>query len=144
MTGLKSAGLSVVLACFGLPTQAQTALANPVVPLLEGVRPAPDCGNLYDLAGKAFCVTAPLSGMEAAGKAYIAHLEGEGWLVADGNDRRVVFIRRRDGGGCDALQMLAYFDRSLPDEATTPGYLAFSTIPGDACATAPTAPQTDQ
>jgi len=132
-----------LLALTALLQAAPVAAADPGVPLLDSVQPAPDCGNLYGLAGKAFCVTAPLSGMEAAGKAYIAHLEGEGWLVADGNDRRVVFVKRRDGGGCDALQMLAYFDRSLPDEATTPGYLAFSTIPGDACADAPTAPQTD-
>jgi len=123
--------------------QAAPVVADPGLPLLDGVQAAPDCGALYDLAGKAFCVTAPLSGMEAAGKAYIAHLEGEGWLAADGNDRRVVFVKRREGGGCDALQMLAYYDRSLPDEATTPGYLAFSTIPGDACAAAP-APQADQ
>lgn len=137
------------LALFALLQAAPSTAVNPGVPLLDGVQPAPDCGDLYDLAGKAFCVTAPLSGMEAAGKGYIAHLEAEGWLVADGNDRRVVFVKRREGSGCDALQMLAYYDRSRPAEAATPGYLAFSAIPGDACAapsqtTSPTAPQSDQ
>ena len=103
------------------------------MPMLEGAQAAPDCGNLYELKATTFCVTAPLSGMEAAGKAYIAHLEAEGWLVADGGDRRVVFVRRHDGGGCEAMQMLAFFDRSQPAEAATPGYLGFSTLPGDAC-----------
>lgn len=133
--------------------QAQEAAQTPArpqgvpatdIPLLPGAQAAADCGGLLHRAGSAFCVTAPLGEIGALADAYIADLASRQWLAADGDDNRVVFVKRRDGGGCDGLQMQAFYDRSKADvTATDPGYLAFATIPGDVCAAqsaAPTAP----
>ena len=117
------------------PTTAQGSL--PDVPILAGATPAPDCGNLYGLAGKAFCVSAPLAGISALADAYVAELEGQGWLPAGGDANRVVFVRRREGGGCDGLQMQAFYDTSRPAGPEAVGYLGFGTIPGDICTSNP-------
>ena len=103
-------------------------------PLLGAAQAAPDCGNLHGLNGRAFCVTAPLAGVGALAEAYIAHFEGQGWLVAGGDDNRVVLIKRKDGGVCDGLQMVAFYDTARPSAPETPGYLGFATIPGNVCA----------
>ena len=113
------------------PTMAQSAL--PDVPILAGATATPDCGNLYGLAGRAFCVSAPLAAIGPLADAYIAELEGQGWLAAGGDDNRVIFARRRDGGGCDGLQMQAFYDTSRPAGPDATGYLGFGLIPGDIC-----------
>ena len=113
-------------------TTAQTTATETLV--LPGATPAPDCGNLYGLAGKAFCVSAPLSGIGALADAYVAEFQNRGWLPAGGEENRVVFVRRRDGGGCDGLQMQAFYDTSKPVDGTSIGYLGFGPIPGDVCA----------
>jgi hypothetical protein len=123
---------------------ANPALAQsqpPDTQILPGATPAPDCGNLYGLAGKAFCVSAPLTGIGALADAYIADLQGRGWLPAGGDDNRVVFVKRREGGGCDGLQMQAFYDTSVPTGPDTIGYLGFGVIPGDVCAAPGTQPQ---
>lgn len=114
------------------PAMAQTAL--PEIPVLTGATATPDCGNLYGLAGRAFCVSAPLAGISTLADAYIADLEGRGWLAAGGDENRVVFVRRREGGGCDGLQMQAFYDTSRPAGPEATGYLGFGAIPGDVCA----------
>lgn len=119
-------------ALFAGPVAAQSA--PPQTPILAGATPAPDCGNLYGLAGKAFCVSAPLASIGALADAYIADLEARGWLAAGGDDNRVVFVKRREGGGCDGLQMQAFYDTSRPAGPDATGYLGFGTIPGDVCA----------
>jgi hypothetical protein len=124
--------LAAAAAVIAAPAGAQGAL--PDVPLLAGATPAPDCGNLYGLAGKAFCVSAPLAGIGALADAYVAELEARGWLVAAGDANRVVFVKRRDGGGCDGLQMQAFYDTSRPTGPEATGYLGFGVIPGDVCA----------
>jgi hypothetical protein len=125
------------------PAPVQGAL--PDVPILAGATASPDCGNLYGLAGKAFCVSSPLPGVAALADAYIAELEGRGWIAAGGDDNRVVFVKRREGGGCDGLQMQAFYDTSRPVSPEATGYLGFGVIPGDVCAAgqpgAETAPQ---
>lgn len=108
-------------------------------PVLAGAQASPDCGDLHGLNGRAFCVTAPLAGVGALAEAYIAHFEAQGWLVADGDDNRVVFIKRKDGGICDGLQMVAFYDTSRPQAPEAPGYLGFATIPGNICAGQPAA-----
>jgi len=123
--------LAAAAAFIAAPVVAQGAL--PDVPLLAGATPAPDCGNLYGLAGKAFCVSAPLAAVGSLADAYVTELESRGWLVAAGDDNRVVFIRRRDGGGCDGLQMQAFYDTSRPAGPDATGYLGFGVIPGDVC-----------
>lgn len=124
--------LAAAAALIAGPAGAQGAL--PDVPLLAGATPAPDCGNLYGLAGKAFCVSAPLAAVGGLADSYIAELESRGWLVAAGDANRVVFVKRRDGGGCDGLQMQAFYDTSRPAGPEATGYLGFGTIPGDVCA----------
>ncbi len=124
--------------------QAQNAPAPPSsalqggpatdVPVLATAQVSPDCGGLYELAGRAFCVTANLGQIGALADAYIADLGGKGWLPAGGDDNRVVFAKRREGGGCDGLQMIAFYDTTKTAVAELPAYLGFATIPGDVCA----------
>ena len=102
--------LAAAAVLFTSPAMAQAPL--PDVPILAGATSTPDCGNLYGLAGKAFCVSAPLAGISALADAYVAELEGQGWLAAGGDANRVVFVKRREGGGCDGLQMQAFYDTS--------------------------------
>jgi hypothetical protein len=110
-------------------------LAATEVPVLSPAVVSPDCGA--QLRSPAFCVTAPLDQVGALAEAYLAQFEKEGWLPAAGDDNRVILIKRRGGGGCDGMQMIAFYDESKPAEATTPGYLGFATIPGDVCAGQP-------
>jgi hypothetical protein len=116
--------------------------ATPEQLVLPGATLAPDCGNLHGLAGRAFCVSAPLAGIGALADAYVADFQARGWIPAGGEDNRVVFVRRRDGGGCDGLQMQAFYDTSRPAGPDAVGYLGFGPIPGDVCA-APAAPPAD-
>jgi len=109
------------------------------VPVLPGAELAPDCGNLYGMNGRAFCVAILLANVATVADTYIADFEGKGWLVAAGDDNRVIFVKRRDGGGCDGLQMQAFYDTSRPAAPTSLGYLGFATIPGNVCAAAPAA-----
>ena len=124
--------LAAAAVLFSGPAMAQAPL--PDVPILAGATSTPDCGNLAGLAGKAFCVSAPLAGISALADAYVAELEGQGWLAAGGDANRVVFVKRREGGGCDGLQMQAFYDTSRPAGPEATGYLGFGTIPGDVCA----------
>lgn len=100
------------------------------VPVLAGAQRAPDCGNLYGLVSNAFCVTTSLSNMEGLTDAYVTHFGAQGWLIAGGSGDRAVFVRRREGGGCEGLQMMAFRDTSQPATAEAPGYLGFSSVPG--------------
>ncbi|MBU2125338.1 MAG: hypothetical protein KJ679_04875, partial [Alphaproteobacteria bacterium] len=69
--------------------------------------------------------------------AYIADLRTKGWIPAGGEDNRVVFVRRRDTGGCDGLQMQAFYDTSRPAGPEAIGYLGFGPIPGNVCSDQP-------
>lgn len=107
------------------------------IPILAPAREAADCGGLA--RSPAFCVTAQLDQIGGLAEAYETHLSEKGWLAADGDENRIIFVKRRDGGGCDGLQMIAFYDESKPAEATAPGYLGFATIPGNVCAAKPAA-----
>lgn len=113
-------------------------------PVLGGAQPSPDCGNLHGLNGRAFCVTAPLAGVGALAETYIAHFESQGWLPAGGDNNRVVLIKRKDGGVCDGMQMVAFYDTAGPAAPESPGYLGFATIPGNICAAQTAAGATPQ
>jgi len=108
------------------------------LPVLAPAVVSPDCGA--QLRSPAFCVTAQLDQVSDLADAYLAQLEKEGWLPAAGEENRVVLIKRREGGGCDGMQMIAFYDETKPAEATSSGYLGFATIPGDVCAGQPAAP----
>jgi hypothetical protein len=124
--------LAAAAVLFAGSASAQTTMPETLI--LPGATPAPDCGNLYGLAGRAFCVSAPLAAIASLADAYVTELEGHGWLPAGGDDHRVVFVRRREGGGCDGLQMQAFYDTSRPAGPEAVGYLGFGVIPGDVCA----------
>lgn len=109
-------------------------------PVLAGATVDPACGNLYGLAGQAFCVTAPLASIGALAEAYIAHFEADGWIPAGGDDNRVVFIKRKAGGGCDGMQLQAFYDTNRPAGPEVPGYIGMATVPGDICAAASAGP----
>ena len=118
--------------------QAQTAAPAQVQPaevaLLPGAQLSPDCGGLNNLAGRAWCVTAPLGQVGALADAYIADLATKGWLAAGGDENRVVFVKRREAGGCDGMQMVAFYDTTKTAVAELPAYLGFAVVPGDVCA----------
>lgn len=143
--GLTGAAMAQTPYAPAAPTQAQTTAQTPAparpqsqpwaeTPILAGVRAAPDCGNLHNLAGRAFCVTAPLGQMETLAEAYVTTLQGLGWIVADGGANRVVFIKRTGDGVCDGVQMIAFYDTAKPAVPESPAWLGFATIPGNICA----------
>nr|WP_246331966.1 hypothetical protein [Brevundimonas mediterranea] len=115
----------------------QAAQGQPAdVGLLPGAELSADCGGLNNLAGRAWCVTAPLGQVGALADAYIADLATKGWLAAGGDENRVVFVKRREAGGCDGMQMVAFYDTTKTAVAELPAYLGFATVPGDVCAQA--------
>jgi len=132
---MKIVMMAAVAALLAAPALAQDGAAENLV--LPGATLAPDCGNLYGLAGRAFCVSAPLAGISALADAYIADLQTKGWIPAGGEDNRVVFVRRRDTGGCDGLQMQAFYDTSRPAGPDAIGFLGFGPIPGNLCTDQP-------
>ncbi|GLS02161.1 hypothetical protein GCM10007859_21820 [Brevundimonas denitrificans] len=138
---MKIVMMAAAAALLATPAMAQDA-ASPENLVLPGATLAPDCGNLYGLAGRAFCVSAPLAGIGALADAYVADLQSKGWIPAGGEDNRVVFVRRRDTGGCDGLQMQAFYDTSRPAGPDAIGYLGFGPIPGNVCSDQPAAAPT--
>lgn len=135
LTTLFAAALTVA-------AQAQGAPATDT-PILGVAQASPDCGNLHGMAGRAFCITAPIGSVGALADEYLRHFEGQGWLAAGGDDNRVILVKRRDGGGCDGLQMVAFYDTTKPAAPEAPGYLGFATVPGDVCAAQQAAPTTE-
>jgi hypothetical protein len=132
---MKIVMMAAVAALLAAPALAQDGAAENLV--LPGATLAPDCGNLYGLAGRAFCVSAPLAAISALADAYIADLQTKGWIPAGGEDNRVVFVRRRDTGGCDGLQMQAFYDTSRPAGPDAIGFLGFGPVPGNLCTDQP-------
>jgi len=72
--------------------------------------------------------------MIGVAQAYVAELTGKGWLVADGGANRAVLVRRKEGGGCETVQMLIVRDTSAPTTAESVAWLGIATVPGDVCA----------
>lgn len=147
---MKTMIFAAALSALAFLASAQTAPATapqgqPVeAPVLPGSLVDPACGSLYDLAGKAFCVTAPLASIGEVASAYVTHFEGQGWIAVGGGDNRVVFVKRRDDGTCDGMQLQAFYNTNRPASPDAPGYVAMATIPGNPCAAAPAAPATAQ
>ena len=116
---------------------APAAAAAPQLdfPILPPAQAAADCGGL--LGTPAFCVTAPLTEVGTLAETYIEKLNETGWLAADGDENRVIFVRRTGPGVCDGMQMVAFYDESKPVTPTTMGYLGFAAIPGNICVASP-------
>lgn len=113
---------------------ADTALRLPVV---EGARVSPDCGGL--LSGQVQCMAAPLADISRIGELYMQALPQAGWAHVGGGDNAVLFQSPREGGGCDFLEMVAFYDPSLDEDAlaVAPGYLGFTLKTDGDCLTAP-------
>lgn len=116
------------------PTTQPAVPAPMDIPILANAQVSADCGNLYQMAGRAYCLTAPLAGIATLADTYSEYFREQGWLAAAGEENRVVFVKRREGGGCDGLQMVAFYDTSRPAGPEAAGYLGFATIPGNVCA----------
>ena len=124
--------ISLALGLQAATLPAWTPVPAPAdVTVLTGATEAPDCGGL--LRTPAYCVGASLAAMGAIGEAYVTDLQGKGWIAADGDENRVIFVKRRTGGGCDAMQMQAFYDINRPAAPEAPAYLAFAVIPRDIC-----------
>lgn len=132
-----------MIATFLLATALmQTAPALPVVlPTVANTQADATCGGRTAMVAIATCVVTTQGAAEAAMEAYNADFERQGWLAADGRDNRIVYVRRKEGGGCDAFQVLAYAGQNTADPAG-PAYLAFAAVPGDVCAAPAAAPVT--
>lgn len=139
---MKTLILAAAAALLAVPAMAQTAAPTPLqvqIPELERVAADPTCGGKPALAQQAFCVTTTQAGIGAVVDAYSAAFSQQGWLPAGGSDNLVIYIKRKDGGGCDSFQMLAFSDETRLAAPAAPAWLAFATIPGDVCAAAPAA-----
>lgn len=134
---------SVFIAAFGAAclaagcASAQDAAPEVALPLVEGMSFDDTCGPRPQYQGKAVCVTGSLASIGPVAETYIGHFTGQGWQVVSGQDNGLIFARRRASGGCDGLEMAAYYDESRPVAPATAGWLAFAPMPGDLCPAAP-------
>ncbi len=138
--------MSILILAATAALNLQAAPAAPldlIIPELPGTSGDPTCGGNAALAAQAFCVATTQAAMQGVADQYNAAFATQGWLAASGEDNLTVYVRRKDGGGCAAFQLLAFADPNRPVAPGAPGYFAFATIPGDICANspAPAAPQ---
>lgn len=118
----------------------QSAPAAPldlIIPELPGTTGDPTCGGNTALAARAFCVSTTQAAMQGVADQYDAAFRSQGWLAASGEANLTVYVRRKEGGGCSAFQLLAFADPNRPVAPGAAGYFAFATIPGDICADSP-------
>ena len=125
-----------VTAALGLQT-APAAPIDLIIPELPGTTGDPTCGGNAALAARAFCVTTTQAAMQGVADQYDAAFQSQGWLAASGEANLTVYVRRKEGGGCAAFQLLAFADPNRPVAPGAAGYFAFATIPGDICADTP-------
>lgn len=138
---MKSTILAVVVAFMAGPAMAQIPAPLPVViPDHPGAVSDPTCGGRSGLAQRAVCVSTTQGAVEGLVDAYNAGFASQSWLAAGGGDNLIVYVKRREGGGCDAIQLLAFTDATGVGGAAEPAYVAIAAIPGDVCATPPAAP----
>jgi hypothetical protein len=132
-------------ALMALPAAAQDAPATTLsgsgptvqLPQVAGATADPTCANRPELARIAYCIATTQAGMQTVADVYTADFEGQGWLVGAGDDNLIIYIRRKEGGGCEAFQMQAFAPDGAVQAPGAPAYLAFATIPGDVCAATP-------
>jgi len=123
------------LAASAASAQEAGASAQEVgLPLVEGMTFDDTCGPRPQYADKAVCVRGALAAMEPVAATYVSHFTSQGWEVVSGHNNGVVFARRRADGGCDGLEMAAFYDETRPVAPATQAWLAFAPLPGDVCA----------
>ena len=104
-----------------------------VIPELQGTIADPTCGGRSSIAQQAFCVSTTQAAMEGIVDQYNSAFQQQGWVAAGGENNRIIYVKRKDGGGCLAFQLLAFADETRPAAPGAPGYFAFANIPGDIC-----------
>ncbi|WP_420470244.1 hypothetical protein [Brevundimonas sp. FT23042] len=137
---MKTLILAAAAALIAAPALAQTAAPAPLnveIPEIASVTADPTCGGNAGLAQQAFCVTTTQAAINDVVDSLSADFTRQGWIAAGGGDNRIVYVRRREGGGCDGFQMLAFADDSRVAAPGAPAWLAFASIPGDVCAAQP-------
>ena len=142
---MKIVMMAAVAALLATPAMAQQAAPAPLqveIPELPTAVGDPTCGGRIGLAQQATCVMTTQGAIGALVDAYSEAFSRQQWLPAGGEDNRVVYVRRREGGGCDGFQMMAFSDPARVPGPAEPAWLAFAAIPGDVCAAQPAAPAT--
>ena len=146
---MKTLVLAAVAALLATPVLSQTAPAPAAptpaappaqtveLPQVAGATADLTCGGRAELARIAFCISSTQAGMQSVADAYSAEFTRQGWLVGAGDANLIVYVRRKEGGGCEAFQMQAFTDDTRVPAPGAPAYLAFATIPGDVCANRP-------
>jgi hypothetical protein len=127
IAALAAAGLSAGAAA------AQDTSLEVGLPLVEGMEFDDTCGPRPDFQARAVCVRGALASIGPVAETYIGHFTTQGWQVVSGHNNSVIFARRRSAGGCDGLEMAAFYDESRPVAPSTSGWIAFAPIPGDIC-----------
>ncbi len=120
----------MALAAAAVLSAGAASAQTPDMPLLGGAIASPDCGARPAMAQTATCVTAPLPQIGPVFDAYVAHYKGQGWLVLAGGDNRVIFGRASSAGGCDGMQMEAFYDQNALGYpvAGAPAYVALAPL----------------
>lgn len=131
-------GALASLALQQVAPSATPAVREPLslqIPLLAGTSEDPTCGGKPALAQQAFCLVTTMAAMQGQADQYDVAFRAQGWIAAGGRDNLTVYVRRKDEGGCDAFQLLAFAEDTLVPAPAAPANFAFATIPGDVCAT---------
>lgn len=123
------------------PAAVQGAPLDVQLPAVEGLSADPTCGGREAMVAIATCFATTQAGIENVVDVWNAAFAQQGWLAADGQDNRILYIRRKDGGGCDAFQILAFADNMQSMAPAAPAYLALAAIPSDICSAAIVQPQ---
>lgn len=138
---MKIVMMAAAAALLATPVLAQTAPAplQVEIPELPTAVSDPTCGGRIGIAQQAMCVMTTQGAIGGLVDAYSEAFRLQNWLAAGGEENRVIYVRRRPGGGCDGFQMLAFADDSRVPGPGEAAWLAFATIPGDVCAAQPSA-----
>ncbi len=134
--------LSILMAALSIqatPAPARSGL-DVEIPAVQGVVVDPTCGGRPAMTTLATCFATTQAGVAALADTWNAAFAQQGWIAADGDDNRVVYVRRRPEGGCDGFQLVAFDDGRQVAAPAAPAYIALATIPGDVCAAQPAAP----
>lgn len=102
------------------------------MPLLMGAEAAPDCGQVR-MAAPAVCVRTTIANLQPVFDAYVTLFEQQGWGPGAAIENGLVLTRAREGGGCEAMQVVAFNNPADGMTAASPGYLAIAALPDVAC-----------
>jgi len=118
------------------PAPAPATAPSPLdvqVPPIAGVTADPTCGGRPGMAAIATCLATTQVAIESAVDAYNTAFAAQGWIAAEGSENRIIYVRRKPEGGCDAFQLLAFADNMQSGAPAAPAYLALAAVPGDVC-----------